>query len=287
MAIDNGASETAGWDKVIGIVGGLGPHAHIRFEELLLRAAEFKARRKIFRDQDYPPYLVSALPGTPDRTEYLLGRGPSPLPWLERSLCALRGAPGGPGDGVSADFAVIACNTAHALLSELREKGILPILDVVGETVRSIRERSAIQTIGLLATTGTLEARIYQEACATHGLNTASLLDLQGGQELQRSLVMATIYGDGGQAGIKAGVHREPEQRRRLLDNLQRAIDLLAEAGAELVIAACTEIPLVLPPGRARGIEILDPLEVAARATIEVAAGSREAEPDRISQIAG
>ncbi len=281
MAIESRASETAGWDKVIGIVGGLGPHAHIRFEELLLRAAELRAPQKVFRDQDYPPYLVSALPGTPDRTEYFLGRGPSPLPWLESSLRALKGAPGGRGGGASADFAVIACNTAHALLSELRETGILPILDVVSETINSIRERSAIQTIGLLATTGTLEARIYQEACAAQGLNTASLLDLQSGEELQRSLVMATIYGDGGQAGIKAGAHREPEQRSRLLDNLQRAIDSLAEAGAELVIAACTEIPLVLPPGRARGIEILDPLEVAARATIEVAAGSREAEPDR------
>jgi aspartate racemase len=290
MPVDRRASETARWKKVIGIVGGLGPHAHIRFEELLLRAAEVRAPGKVLRDQDYPPYLVSSLPATPDRTEYLLGRGPSPLPWLERSLRALEGAPGAPGDGVSdgvsADFAVIACNTAHALLSELRAKGILPILDVVSETIDSIRERGTVRTVGLLATTGTLEARIYQEACAAHGLNTASLLDLQGGEELQRSLVMATIYGDGGQPGIKAGAYREPEHLSRLLDNLQRAVGLLAKAGAELVIAACTEIPLVLrpgvlQPGSARGIEIVDPLEVAARAAVEIAAGRREVEPDR------
>ncbi len=280
MAIDSRASETAGWDRVIGIVGGLGPHAHIRFEELLLRAAELRAPRRIFRDQDYPPYLVSALPGTPDRTEYLRGRGLSPLPWLERSLRALKGAPGDAGAGVSADFAIIACNTAHAFLPELREKRILPILDVVGETVSSIRQRGAIRTIGLLATTGTLQAGIYQKTCEAHELNAVSPLDLPGGEELQRSLVMATIYGDGDQAGIKAGAHREPEQRRRLLDNFQRAVDLLAEAGAGLILAACTEIPLVLRPGRARGIEIVDPLEVAARAALEVAAGSREAEAD-------
>ncbi len=279
MAIDDGAAENAVWKKVIGIVGGLGPHAHIRFEELLLRAAEIGAPGKVFRDQDYPPYLVSALPGTPDRTEYLLGRGPSPLPWLERSLRALEGAPGGAGGGVSADFAVMACNAAHALLPELRAMGILPILDVVSETIDSIRRRSEIRTIGLLATTGTLEARIYQRACAAHGLNATSLLALPRGEDLQRSLVMATIYGDAGQAGIKAGAHRQPEHRSRLLENLQRAVGLLAEAGAELVISACTEIPLVLPPGRVSGVEIVDPLEVAARAALEVAAGRRQAEP--------
>lgn len=281
MASDSRAFETAGWDKIIGIVGGLGPHAHIRFEELLLQAAELRAPDKVFSDQDYPPYLVSALPGTPDRTEFLRGQGPSPLRWLESSLRTLKGTPGDPGSGVSADFAIIACNTAHALLPELREKGIMPILDVVGETVHLIRQRGDARTIGVLATTGTLQVKLYQEACEAHGLKAVSLLDLPGGDQHQSSLVMATIYGDGEQPGIKAGAHRDPVQHSRLLDNFQRATDLLAQAGAELVLAACTEIPLVLESGRTRGVEILDPLEVAAQAALEVAAGNREAEPDR------
>ena len=283
MATDSSAAEPGTWERVIGIVGGLGPHAHIRFEELLLRAAESAVPGKVLRDQDYPPYLVSSLPGTPDRTEYLLGRGPSPLPWLERSLHALKGVPGEPGNGVGADFAVITCNTAHALLPELRAAGILPILDLVSETIDSIRRCREIRTIGLLATTGTLEAQIYQKACAAHGLNAVSMLALPGGEELQRSLVMATIYGDAGQAGIKAGAHRLPEHRGRLLGNLQRAVGLLAETGAEAVIAACTEITLVLRPEDVPGIELVDPLEVAARAALEVAAGRREAELDRRS----
>lgn len=284
MADEPRAPGPGTWIRVLGIVGGLGPHAHIRFEELLLREAEARAPGTIFRDRDYPPYLVSSLPGTPDRTEYVLGRGPSPLPWLERSLHALKGAPGGSGEGISADFAVIACNAAHALLPALRAKGILPVIDLVSETVASIRGPGKVRKIGLLATTGTLEARIYQEACTAHGLIASSLLDLPGGEDLQRSLVMVTIYGDTEQPGIKAGVHREPEHRGRLLENLERAVALLTDAGAELVITACTEIPLVLRPrrpGLGLGVEVVDPLEVAAQAALAVAAGEREVEIDQ------
>ncbi len=280
MADEPRAPGTGAWSRIIGIVGGLGPHAHIRFEELLLREAGARTTGAMVRDQDYPPYLISSLPGTPDRTDYVLGRGPSPLPWLERSLRTLAGA-SGTGDGVSADFAVIACNAAHAVLPELRAKGILPLLDLVGETVAHVRRRSEARTIGLLATTGTLKARIYQKASTAHGLDAMSLLDLPGGEDLQRTLVMETVYGTAQRPGIKAGAHHELAHRDRLLENLERAVGLLKDAGAGLVIVACTEIPLVLRPGCSVGVEIVDPLEVVAREALEVAAGERETELDQ------
>lgn len=277
-----GHSERCGWSRVIGIVGGLGPHAHIQFERLLLREAEARTPGRILRDQDYPPYLVSCQPGTPDRTEYLLHQGPSPIPWLESSLLALRGGYGSPERALVAEFAVIACNTAHAVLPELRAKAILPILDIVGETVAPLAARGQVRKIGLLATSGTLEAGIYQNACATHDLAAISLLDLPGGIELQRSLVMAAIYGDTDRPGIKAGAHHDPEHRGRLVESLERAASLLADAGADVVLGACTEIPLVLTSREGLGVEIIDPLEIAARAALATAAGEREAELESV-----
>ncbi len=281
----NPTSAPAPWRRVIGIVGGLGPHAHVRFEEVLLRAAEARVGSGASRDQDYPPYLVASLPGTPDRTDYVLGRGPSPLPWLERGLRTLKGASvgagGGSDDGVRADFAVIACHAAHAVVPELAAMEILPILDIVEEAVARI-DRRGIRKIGLLATTGTLQARLFQRACRARDLTAISPLDLPDGERLQRSLVMEVIYGGGGEAGIagitgiKSGAHRRAGDRRRLLEKLERAASLLAQAGAEVVLTACTEIPLVLAPGTSHGIEILDPLEIAARAALEIASGERE-----------
>ena len=60
------------WKRVIGILGGLGPHAHVEFERLLLARTEAGLDRPA-RDQDYPPWLLSSVPPTPDRPRAILG----------------------------------------------------------------------------------------------------------------------------------------------------------------------------------------------------------------------
>jgi aspartate racemase len=83
---------TAGpWRRVIGIAGGMGPHAHIEFEQRLLAAIKSPSS-----DQDYPEWVVSSVPQTPDRTLALLEEGPSPMPWLLRSFKRLAPAPASP-----------------------------------------------------------------------------------------------------------------------------------------------------------------------------------------------
>ena len=57
---------------------------------------------------------------------------------------------------------------------------------------------------------------------------------------------------------------------------LRRAVGLLGEAGAELVIMACTEIPLALGRDPIDGIPVIDPMEVAADACVAIAAGKRD-----------
>src|SRR5215217_697071 len=124
------------WRHVIGIVGGMGPLAHIEFERRLLVAT----RRRLGRlptDQDFPQWIASSMPDTPDRTAALLGDGPSPVPWLERSVRRLCDKTHDEG----ADFAVITCNTAHAFLEEVRRRACVPLLDMIDETVRAAGER--------------------------------------------------------------------------------------------------------------------------------------------------
>ncbi len=252
--------------KVIGIVGGLGPYAHIEFE-LLLLAATVRRLGRPPRDQDYPEWVVSSIPGTPDRTLALLGRAPSPVPALLRSLHRLATA--------GADLAVIPCNTAHAFLDELRAGSPIPILDMIALTLERAREQAGSPTrIGLMATTGTCRARVYHErAERIPGLELVTLLDLEDGEEYQEQLVMAPIYGarrDGERTGggLKAGVRTD-----EIVDRLRRAVRLLADAGAALVIAGCTEIPLGLGRGTCDGTPLLDPMELAATRAIDLVFG--------------
>lgn len=253
------------WQKIIGIAGGLGPYAHIALEQHLLRAAsEYLGHPP--RDQEYPPWVVSSLPATPDRTRALIHGEDSPVPALLESIDRL--AP--------ADFAVIPCNTAHAYLEDLRESASIPILDMIGVTLR--RAAAAGGRIGLLATDGTLDARVFQQRAEAIGttMEFITLLDLDDGPQLQESLTMTPIYGpivEGARigGGIKSG-GLQSERADALTRDLLRAVEILGEAGATSVILGCTEIPLALH-GQDTRIPTIDPMEIAAQAAISIAAG--------------
>ncbi|MEA2693465.1 MAG: aspartate racemase [Acidobacteriota bacterium] len=254
------------WRYRIGILGGLGPYAHIEFERCLLAALGCPAN-----DQAYPEWIVVSIPHTPDRTEALLGRGPSPIPAILQGLERLASG---------ADFAAITCITAHAFLDEIRARARVPILDMVDLTLAAAQERASGARIGVLATTGALRSGIFSRprTCRPSGLEVLSLLDLPGGLELQEDLVMRPIYGPlyGGlrrPGGIKSGGDRDPESGIPHRATLTAAVRALADAGASCVITGCTEIPLALGRDPVHGTLLLDPLEVAAHAAIRIARG--------------
>ncbi len=247
----------ATWERVLGIVGGLGPHAHLEFERRLLAAVADAGR-----DQDYPPWLLSSIPATPDRTAAFSGRGPTPVPALVESLRRLEG---------HADFAVITCNSAHIFLDEVRQQVDLPILHLVEETIAAAARRRW-HRVGLLATTGTLESGLYPRAARRIAprLEIVSPLDLPEGARLQEELVMRPIYD-----GVKADREHHPETGQPYADLLRDAARCLAAAGAEGIITGCTEIPLALGRDSIEGTPLLDPMEVAAVEAIRIARGER------------
>ncbi len=259
--------------EIIGIVGGLGPFANLDFERKILESAQSILGASV--DQDFPEWIVSSVPQTPDRTLAIQGKAPSPVPWLLRSLHRLQGLRTEDGlESVGADFAVITCNTAHAYLDELRAATRIPILSMIGETAKYIKSQSCGSPIGILATTGTLIAQLYHDALKEQGLEPVSLLELPDGEALQQRLVMEPIYGpteDGGhkEGGIK-GMADCPESRQAL-EEAARTLIRNFDAGA--VIAGCTEIPLVLKGADVDGVLLVDPARVLADVTIRRAYG--------------
>ncbi len=261
------------WKRVIGIMGGLGPFAHLELERLILAATEQVIGRPP-HDQDYPAWILSSVPATPDRTLALLEGGPSSLPALLESARRLSGKFG-------ADFVVIPCNTAHAYLNELRAQVPLPFIDMVQETAEeALRRVGPSGGVGILGTTGTVKAGIYSKQVEALGARAITPLDLGDGEELQEKLVMEPIFGalDGAKrlgGGIKSGKCAIPEEKERLAQPLRKAAKLLAEAGADIVLTGCTEIPLAIGRDSADGVPLLDPMDVAARACVDIAIGKR------------
>jgi aspartate racemase len=207
--------------------------------------------------------VLSSMPTTPDRTKALVAGGESPVEALVRSAGRL-------GD---ADFAVIPCNNAHAFLDDVRERVAIPFVDMVRVSVeRAVSELHRRGTIGILAASGTLAAAVYPKWIQKMApeIRSLSLLDLDDGRELQERLVMEPIFAP---HGIKAGAFRDPDRREQLAEPMRVATRKLAEAGADVVLTACTEIPLVLGRERVDDIPLLDPMAVAAERCIDIALG--------------
>ncbi len=231
--------------KTIGILGGMGPEATARFFELVVRNT--RARR----DQDHVPIIVCDLPQVPDRTPAILRGGPSPVPALVRGLQVLSRA--------GARFAVMPCVSAHYFYPALAGRSPLPIVHLIEETAAAVRKiRPRVARVGLLATTGTVRSRIVHDVLEAAGIEV--LTPAVRGQER----LMEAIYGP---KGIKAGVTSGPPRKAVL--GLARG---LVRAGAQAVVAGCTEVPLVLRPGDL-GVPLVDPMVIAARACVRKAGG--------------
>jgi aspartate racemase len=227
--------------KVIGVLGGMGPAATADFYRKLIRATPAKS------DQDHLQVLIFSNPQVPDRTAAIRGEGPDPLPALVAGAELLvRGG---------AELIAIPCVTAHYFYDALQRATAVPILHLVGETVTAVLARHPrVRRVGLLATTGTLQARLFDAFFEPRGLEL-----LRPDPEAQASLVMDAIY------RVKAeGAHSVLRER------IRGAADHLIRRGAELIVAGCTEVPLLLQDGDL-SIPVVDATLVLAEAAVRAA----------------
>jgi aspartate racemase len=234
-----GATGAAGGSReIIGILGGMGPAATADFYSKLV------SMTPVHSDQEHLRTVIWSDPTIPDRTEALLGQGPDPTPWLLHGCRVLREA--------GATVIAIPCNTAHAFVPRIADRVGLPIIHMIDEVARYLATlQPPVRVAGLLATTGTVQAGLYQQWLDRVGISL--VLPDPASQDLE---VMAAIR------AVKAG-----ERGVAATEPLRRAARRLVDRGAQAVIAGCTEIPLGLAPA-AVSVPLLDPAVVLARALI-------------------
>ncbi len=221
--------------KVLGIIGGLGPMASVYFMELITRMTDAAA------DQEHMDVLLYSHPATPDRTAYILDKTKeSPVPAMTAAGLSLAKA--------GAGCIAVPCMTAHCFHRELTAQIPVPVIHAL-EEVALYLQKQGVSKAGLLATTGTVKANVFQEVLGSYGVETILPSDsCQTG-------IMTLIYDQ-----IKAG-------RPVDLELFKAASREVREKGAEVVILGCTELSL-LKGEYPMEAGVLDVLDVLARAAI-------------------
>jgi aspartate racemase len=227
-------------DKVLGVLGGMGPlaSAHFMLRLTLLTPAS--------TDQEHIPAVLWSDPRVPDRAGTA-----DPLPWLLRGIEGLKRA----GCGAI----VIPCNTAHLWYDQMAQAAGLPMPHIVDAAANDLaRIGIAPGTIGLMGTPTTLRTRLYQQRLAGLGWECIVPTD-----EQMTRLVSPAI------AQVKANRVADA------YEPLAEVVNALAARGATAVVLGCTEIPLGIQAGpRARlNVPVVDTIDALARAAIAWARG--------------
>lgn len=202
-------------EKIIGVIGGMGPEATLDLFYKIIK------NTKVEKDQDHIHLVIDNYPQIPDRTSFLLGKGENPLPYILNSAKKLENF------GVSA--ICMPCNTAHYFEDEIKKAISVPFISIVKAVIEEIKENfKNVKNVGLIATKGTIIGKVYEIPLKKEGFNIIILENLSDD-------IMEIIY------SIKKGIIKENSQKfKKILDEYKRA-------NAEIIIAGCTEIPLLFP----------------------------------------
>lgn len=201
--------------RTIGLLGGMGPGATADLLAKIVQATPAN------RDQDHIPILVRCIPQIPDRTDALLGRGPSPAAQLAHGARELR--------RTGAQVLAIACNTAHHWYPEIRDAFGAQVLHIADAVRDELRMHGGSGRIGLMATSGTLASGFYQQRLQAAGHDVLVPLSDDQARHVDHAITEA-----------------KSARWEAARPAAQAAAQALIGRGAERVVLACTELPLAL-----------------------------------------
>jgi len=227
---------------MLGVLGGMGPLATVDFLNKLIKETGNVT------DQRHIPTITWSVPQIPDRSNHIVNGAENPFPALRRGALQLQ--------TLGASVIAIPCNTAHFWYEELinnTDVTILHIVDAVIEQLQHLNSGSTLapdtakRTIGLLGTTGTIKANVYQ-----HKLTAANWHVITPCASNQHKLMK----------GIALAKHGDIHAARMIFLS---QVEKLKQQGAQAIILGCTEIPAVLE----HTDELIDSNQALARRCVQ------------------
>lgn len=195
----------------IGILGGMGPRATVEFEQRLLD--------QLAGHDQVLPRIVSVNDGRiPDRSSFLLGNGPDPVPRLLDNAKFLMMA--------GANLVCLPCNTAHAgqILGQLQSLIELPIVDMPAAAIYAA-EQLGFSRLLILGTEGTKYSQVFDQRTTS----SVCVYPSESDQQMVTNLIAKTKQGS------------------PLLPLKSQLAKVIKSYNTDVAILACTELSLINP----------------------------------------
>jgi len=228
--------------KVIGVLGGMGPESTAIFYHALIKQCQRQYEAK--KDDDYPEIFIYNLP-IPDIVEGLK----KPKKTLEKLIMGAQKI-----DSIGVDFMVMPCNTAHYFYLEMAKLINTPFICIFLATAKALKAKG-YKRVGFLSTETTIKYKSFDRDFEKNGI------ELVFPDKTEKKRITKIIL------NILAGKKLEKDKK-----SLKDIIYRLERRGAEAVVLACTDLPIILKQEDV-DIKIFDTVEILAEATIKYAIG--------------
>jgi aspartate racemase len=248
-------------NKIIAIVGGMGPASGAFLETLLFD--EMRTNFCVQKDQEHIDVIHCSFGSEiPDRTAFLEGiTSLNPAVPIFKVFQQLK--------NISQSYkrpivSCISCNTFFAppILNEfVRLWNQTPLhyvqyLNLIEHTVNFVQAHFQPEDkIGIISTTGERKLKVYQTALEERGFRVLQL-DLKNQDQLHQAIYK-----------VKTNPFHSYEAHQIILN----AIPLLLSQGAQRVLLGCTEISLVINQYAFNPLQHIDPLRIISQAALKEA----------------
>lgn len=223
--------------KTVGVIGGMGPAATLDF------LVKLHAATPATSDSDHLHVITDNNPRRADRNAAMRADGESPAPSIVATTHALIAA--------GAEVLVMPCNAAHAWANDVTAAaGSVPFVSIIAAAVAATRAAvPGVARVGLMGVEATHAARLYHDGFGP------GVTILGPDMAVFMPLIFAVKAGDTGHA-------------TRAAMAAQGAA--MVAAGAQVLVAACTEVPLVFGPDDAT-VPVVSATDALVAATLAAA----------------
>lgn len=228
--------------KIIGVLGGMGPESTAIFYQALIKQCQQLYGAQY--DEDYPEIFIYNLP-IPDIVEGLKDSD-------KITQCLVNGAK--KLEGIGAEFVVMPCNTAHYFYPSMADHIAIPFICIFLATAKVIKAKG-YKKVGFLATETTIKYKSFSNDFERNDIEL--IFPDQEDQTLLTKIIMNILAGK-----------KLDKDKIKLIEIATK----LHQQGAEGVVLACTDLPILLKQNDIQ-VELFDTVEILAQTTAEYTIG--------------